>query len=135
MAANGDPLFDRLTKWFTYAILFALLPFGISWGLRLLHGVTSIDWMYRSPEVLFFCVMLCATALGDINEVSSKAPPTRKLKVARIFLLLFGFVSATLYGALALDTLEGPGHAVFQRNLFWSSVVFATVLAGIATVA
>ena len=115
----------RLVRWFTFTVLFALLPVGVTALLRYLTASLSIRALEDSPEILFFSLMICATALGDLQEVRSAVGRDVPLSVLSSALLLGAAVSAILYGSLAYDKIITGGTPLFQKNLLAVSLAVA----------
>ena len=57
---------NRLVRWFTYNLGFALLPLCSGLLLRALADTRTRDLSPLSSELLFFSLMVSATALGDL---------------------------------------------------------------------
>ncbi|WP_414583121.1 hypothetical protein [Scytonema sp. PCC 10023] len=70
-AAKKQKLAKRIISWLTYDTIFALLPLGISIPLTTLAGKLSIEAFTKSPEILFFSLMISANSMRDINEISA----------------------------------------------------------------
>ena len=74
----------KLISWFTYNLLFALLPLAASLFLRVIYGSLTTNAIENSPEILFFSLMVSATAMGDLSEI---AKPLGWDIIFRIFFL------------------------------------------------
>lgn len=125
---------NRLVRWFTYNVTFALLPLACSLLLRALAGKLNIEDVAKSPEVLFFSLIVCATALGDLSEVAKPIGRDITLKIFRSVLLFGAVFSAILYGSLLYDTAIGPGSAAFRSRLLTVSVLMAVAFFILSTV-
>src|SRR3954447_15799089 len=116
---------SRLVRWFTFTVLFALLPLGVTVLLGKLTGTFTIRVLQDSPEILFFALMICATSLGDIQALRSAVGNDLPLLALWSALLLGAVFSAILYGSLAYDKLIPGGIPHFQQNLLYVSVLVA----------
>ncbi|MCA9123866.1 MAG: hypothetical protein H6821_01010 [Planctomycetaceae bacterium] len=116
----------RLIRWLTYSVVFALLPLVSSVLLRYFSNQLTIDSMTRSPEVLFFSLMLNATALGDLADIARpKKQHELTVSLFRSALLIGAVFSGILYGSLLFGTVVGNVKAEFLQRLFTVSVVIA----------
>jgi hypothetical protein len=110
-----------------YNFIGALLPFMISWTVRRVSDISASPGVY-APELLFFAIMISATALGDITDevkIVGKAPSFQLVKGA----LLFGAIGvASIYGMYQYDTIVGPGNIAFHNNITNFTLVFALIL-------
>ena len=61
---NYGSSFDKI---FLYNFFLALLPLFISFFVRHISNVNHLPGIY-TPELLFFSIMISATALGDITD-------------------------------------------------------------------
>jgi hypothetical protein len=124
----------RLVKWSTYSIAFALLPLGISILVRALaeqpHELTS-----NAAELLFFALMVNATALGDSHDLSQIPEPDLTIRVFRSSLLLGAITSAILYGVNVSSSLSASTKSSFPLRLFIVSLVLAVLSFILATAA
>src|SRR3954468_17294826 len=122
-------MLNRLVRWFTFAVGFALLPLAATLLLRYLNATLSRRALEDSPEILFFSLMICATALSDISELRSTAGADPILRILWSALLLGASVSAMLYGSFMYDRLATGGSQLFQhRLLYMSGAVAVTFL-------
>lgn len=113
---------NRLVRWITYNLIFASLPLISSLLLRHLVDKLTLDALANSPEILFFSLMISATALGDLGEIK---PPSHWEILFKIFwsaLLLGAIGSAILYGAFLFDSIIGPQSPVFRLRLLTFSM-------------
>lgn len=124
----------RLIRWFTFAVVFALLPFLTSLLFRGMAGVLTTDAIQQSPELLFFALMICATAMGDLNELSSAVGKDTVLRILSSALLLGASVAGILYGGFVYVTLPNQTNLKFQANLFHLSLILAPVSLFVGTV-
>ena len=123
----------RLIRWYTFTVAFALLPLITTLALRYMQGSLTVRALEDSPEVLFFALMVCATALGDIHELRS-AIGTDNLLYAIFSILLLGVcASGILYGSLVWDKITTGGTADFQRRLLAVSIGLAIVFLALGT--
>lgn len=124
----------RLNRWFTFAVAFALLPFGTSILFRSLAGVLTMDAVQQSPELLFFSLMICASALGDLNEFTAVVGKDGVMRLLSSALLIGAAFAGILYGGFVYAALPGQASATFQRNLFHLSLILAPAALFIGTV-
>jgi hypothetical protein len=125
---------NRLVRWFTFTVGFALLPLTVSILLNYLRGSEILATLQRSPELLFFCLMVCATALGDITESSVAVGRDIVLRILSSALLLGAVVSAILYGSFLNEQMAVAGSAAFQRRLFTLAALMSLLFLGLGTV-
>nr|MDQ3831115.1 hypothetical protein [Candidatus Tectomicrobia bacterium] len=104
-SARPSPWVTRLVRWCVYNLLFALLPLGIVTLILYLYGNLTLQEMANSSEILFFTLMVNATALGDLNESDIAGHRTLSLLFKSV-LLLGAMFSAILYGVLTLNLLS-----------------------------
>ena len=123
-----------LVRWFTYNLAFALLPLVASVTLRALNGTLTTQAVANSPEILFFSLMVSATAVGDISEVAVPIGWDLRLRMFSSCLLLGAIWSSILYGGLLYDTVIGPGSPSFQSRLLTLSVLTAVLLGVVSTI-
>ena len=121
-----------MVRWFTYNLAFALLPLASNLLLRALAG-RSHDHSLLSAEVLFFALMVSATALGDLADVSSHISGGWILALCRSSLLLGAILSAILYGSFLYDTLLSKGLPAFRERVFEFSKWLAVALFVLST--
>lgn len=86
----------KLIRWFTYTILFALLPIAISLMLRFVF-TSSIRQYNYAAELLFFTLMVSATTLGDIKDFNKQIGKDILMTIFFSTLLLLSIVSSILY--------------------------------------
>jgi hypothetical protein len=148
-----------MLRWFVFTLAMGLLPFGFSALLQSLRGVPAHEWQ-RSPELLFFVVMVCAVQLGSIFETLSRRPGFGKrhragLEIAFGAFLIGAVVAAGLYGvyidqernallcqAVGLGRQPAGLHAItpcaewlsFQSNLYRFSIKSAGFVGCVGTV-
>jgi hypothetical protein len=123
----------RLVRWFTYNLGFALLPLASGLLLRELADRSNQDASLLSSEVLFFSLMVSATALGDLADVSPHISGGWTLTLCRSALLLGAILSAILYGSFLYDTLLSTGLPEFRSRVFTFSRWLASVLFVLST--
>lgn len=125
---------NRLVRWFTYNLGFALLPLIASITLRALNGSLNAQAVANSPEILFFALMVSATAMGDISEFSVPVGWDLRFRVFWSCLLLGAVWSAILYGGLLYDSIIGPGSPSFKSRLLVLSIIVAVLLFFVSTI-
>jgi uncharacterized membrane protein len=122
-------LAHRLIRWLTFSVTFAFIPFGISLLFRALERKLTVEAVAASPEILFFAIMVSATALKDSREVTEVTEGGVLLLKALESTLFFGAVfSSILYGALRYNTIVEPGSDTFRISLLQVSVWLALFL-------
>ncbi len=125
----------RLVHWFMYGCIFALVPFIVSVSLHALAGKLDIDAVASSPEILFFALMVSATALRDLSGIAASLDGKDAIfDLLRSVLLLGAMGSAIFYGSLLHDSIIGPGSADFRLRLLWVAIGMAIVLFLLGTV-
>lgn len=95
--------------------------------LRHLTGTLTVRAVQESPELLFFCLMVSATALGDLSELTSKVGADGLLRFLFSALLFCAAISAILYGSFVYSIIvDTEATTLFQRNLLhlalWMSI-------------
>jgi hypothetical protein len=125
---------DRMTRWFTYAVAFALLPLAVTCLLRSLKGTLTWDVVAESPDVLFFSVMVCATALGDIVDAKSRLKTFQVWPPAVALLSIAAVLAAVLYGSLVFDTIANKDPTEFRSRLLLVSAWLAGASLSLGTV-
>lgn len=122
--SKQSPLWSHLIRFLMYNFIGALLPLMISWIIRLVSDISASPGVY-APELLFFAVMINATALGDITDevkIVGNAPLFQFVKGV----LLFGAIGvASIYGMYQYDTIVGPGNVAFRNNITQLTLIFA----------
>jgi hypothetical protein len=130
-------LSKRLIRWVTFNVIFALLPLIVLLVLRQLAGKLSSDDLAASPEILFFALMVSATAMGDLSEVLPAVGWSPTFGILGSFMLLGAVFSAILYGGLLSSLLFGdilgPAAKSFRSGLLIMSVCLAVVLLIVST--
>lgn len=127
-------LAKRLVRWFTYNCLFALLPLITALVLHALADKLTIDAVASSPEILFFALMVSATAMGDLSEIATPLGGWDiTFRILGSALLLGAVWSAILYGSLLYDSVIGPGSVAFRSRLLIVAVGLAAVLFVLST--
>jgi hypothetical protein len=130
----------RLLRWCFFSVAFALLPLALAVFMPYLVLGERADphrLVRGSPEMLFFCLMISATALGDLFEVS-RGRWRALVYGLGVVLLLTAVLSAILYGSFLHDILmsaDGRGRLDFQTRMFRLSTALAyaaAVAAGLA---
>jgi hypothetical protein len=124
----------RLNFWFTN-VMFALLPLGMSLLLRGLGHSLSYEEIAKSPEILFFAVMVSVTSFGDMTEKQELLDAVGFALLFKSSLQIGAVVSCILYGFLLRDIVPGPGSAEFRNNLLTLSLIIAGLLLVISTLA
>ncbi len=124
----GKPTFwTYLIRFLMYNFVGALLPMAISLIIRYLASSPSVPGIY-APELLFFAVMISATALGDITdetEITKNSPVFQFVKGA----LLFGAIAvAAIYGMYQYDSIIGLGNAKFRENITEFTLILSLFL-------
>lgn len=126
-------LASAVIHWLTYSVVFALLPVAISVTLRGLAGKLSLNDLSSSPELLFFAIMLNATALGDLSEVAPGIGSETLYRVLHSALLLCALVSAIFYGCLVFESVFQIANPLFRWRLLFISFSLDAVSLLLAT--
>jgi hypothetical protein len=116
----------RLIRFLMYNFVGALLPLFISLFIHHIANMTPHSGVY-SPELLFFSIMISATALGDITDEIKLF----KLSIFQLIkgLLIFGAIGAAIiFGMFQYDNIVGPGNIAFQENITKYSLIIAIFL-------
>ena len=106
----------HLIRFLVYNFIGALLPLFIAFSIRKTANIPPTPGVY-APELLFFAIMISATALGDITDetkIVGNAPLFQSIKGA----LLFGAIATgVFYGMYQYDAIVGPGNPSFRSNI------------------
>ena len=87
-------------------------------------SVPAIPGVY-APELLFFGIMISATALGDITDEARIIENTLLFQAIK-GVLLFGAIGvAALYGMYQYDAIVGPGNIAFRSSITGVTLVAA----------
>jgi hypothetical protein len=78
-----------------------------------------------SPEILFFTLMVSASALRDLNEVAGSVGWTLSFRILETMLFSGALFSAIFYGALLYGSIVGPESLIFQLRLLPVSISLA----------
>lgn len=115
----------RLTKWFWFNLVFALLPLLFLILVRGFGEQLTLWDIANSTEILFFCTMLSATSAADAFEF--RQHHQRETLLMNIFLALMcvAIISSGLYVCLLRETILNPRQVVFRSNLFFFSILLA----------
>ncbi|HEU0015601.1 MAG TPA: hypothetical protein VFQ45_18130 [Longimicrobium sp.] len=139
-----------MLRWFVFTIGFGLLPFGFRLLLEALHSSRVEPWN-NTPELLFFCVMVCGVEMGEIfctfsSETEMGPVRARALSIAFCVLMLFAFIAAGLYGIymdqerlrllaatecarMCATSINGGVDALdFQQNVYRLSIWLSALL-------
>jgi hypothetical protein len=122
----------RLSRWFWFNFVFALMPLMLAILIRILSSKLSFQDIASSSEVLFFSLMLSATSIGDAIENSKLDKNHVRFTNMWCALLFVAIISSVLYGCLLLDTILNLQLAVFRSKLFYLSVLLALASFGIS---
>lgn len=128
----------RLVRWFTFGVMFALIPLLWSLLIRYFTGKLTFAAAAESPEILFFSLMVDATSLADLNDVARPRTKRDLVDLMRDILwaaLLLGAVfSAIFYGVFLMATLGTTIGENFLYRIFSFSMVLAIVSFCLTTV-
>ncbi len=122
----------RLLRWFTFNVVFALFPLITAILFRKLAGKLTPDDIAQSPEILFFALMISATALGDLSEVIPSVGLDALLGALAAILLIGSIFSAILYGGLLYNSIMDT-DPIFRARLLNYSIFLAVSLFGVST--
>lgn len=110
-----------------YNFVGALLPLMISWTIRYISEVPAPPGVY-APELLFFGVVISATALGDLTDEEKLAGSSPIFQLVKGVLLFGAITTAAIFGVYQYDVIIGPGNSIFRTNITGFSLVIAIVL-------
>ena len=125
----------RLVRWFTFNIAFALLPLGAAILIRSLSGKLTREALANSPEILFFALMISATAVGDLLAVPKPEDNGIVFQILWSALLLGAVFAALLYGVFLYVSIMNPAASDFRVGLWGVSVWLAVTFAIVSTLA
>ncbi|WFE95937.1 hypothetical protein [Micromonospora sp. WMMD987] len=98
----------KLSKWFLFEVVFALVPLGFNWLGSILHGGGSgINVILGRGELLLVSTAIVAASLGDLVNKGLN-PQLRGFKQLLVGVGIFLIVAATWLYAEAAAT---PGEA------------------------
>jgi hypothetical protein len=101
LTMKGGKLGNRLVHFFTYNVLFALFPLANSLFLHSLGNNEPFgEALAKSPELLFFGLMVSAIAMGDLTDIVAPARWTFIVKILKSALLLGIIWSTFLYSCM-----------------------------------
>jgi hypothetical protein len=123
----------RLVRWFTFNVVFALFPLITAILFRDLAGKLTSDDIAKSPEILFFAIMLSATALGDLVEIFPSIGWDVLLGAMAAILFIGAVFSAILYGGLVYNSMIETGAESFRSRLLFYSMFLAIGLFAVST--
>jgi hypothetical protein len=112
-----------------------LIPLAASVAIRWLTAKLTWNEIASSPEILFFTLVVCASAMGDLSESTALIGRTVTASALYSAFLLGLISSAILYGCLLYDGIAGPGSVGFRLQLLRMSVVLAAVFFLVSTIA
>ncbi len=121
-------MYNRILRWLTFDFIFALFPFIFTVLLRYLMGTLSIDHLAESPEILFFAIMVSATATGDLHAIATPVGWDNLLRSLYSITLLGAVFCSVLYGTFLYDTLMGSNSLDFRQNLFDLSIAITIAM-------
>lgn len=105
--------------------------------LRYLAGRLAVDDLAKSPEILFFALMVGATAMGDLFEIAPTIGWNPTFGILGSFLLIGSMFSAILYGSLLFSLLYydsiGSSANSFRFGLLLVSMILAAILLLVST--
>lgn len=123
----------RIIRWIFFNFLFALFPFASSLYINSRSGKSTFEAWSNSPEILFFGLMLCATAVGDIFEIS----PTRWntfFTICGFLLFLSAIALAAQYGNFLHSLVTTPSAVQYRYNILsdsWYPIVAVVALSSL----
>jgi hypothetical protein len=123
----------RLVRWVAFNVVFALFPLITALLFRHLAGKLTADDIAKSPEILFFALMLSATALGDLFELFPTIGWDTLLAAMGAILLIGAVFSAILYGGLLYNSMVEAGGESFRSRLLMYSALLAIGLFAVST--
>lgn len=116
----------HLIRFLIYNFFGALLPLFISLFIRHISNITHRPGVY-TPELLFFSIMISATALGDITD-EIKLYKKTSFQIIKGVLIYGSIGAAIIFGMFQYDAIVGPGNIPFRENITKSSLVISVIL-------
>lgn len=95
-----------ISKWFLFVLAFGLLPYGLSVFFAWLSRADLVT--PHSPELLFFSLMVSASALGELWDRKKGGRRQWFFTYAVPGLIILVAASASLWGAYAYHTHNEP---------------------------
>ena len=123
----------RIIHWFTYNVALGLLPFFASVLLRHFAGVPVEQSFMRSPELLFFSLLLCSVTLGDLSNLKGQRS-SLLLSLLYSSTLLGAIFSAVLYGSFLQDNIVNGSGSPFQSRVLTISIWMALIFFALTTI-
>ena len=96
---------NRIVRWILFSVIFGLLPIGISLLFHIILQSDIYDLKSVSCELLFFIIVLNATALGDVQEMTKYAKMDSLISIFFGISILFTIVAAILYGSISYENM------------------------------
>lgn len=121
-------LTKRFVTWLFFSVVFALLPFLINVILLFLHNKLTFHRAIETPELLFFSIMICATTVNDLFQLSAKVEQDVKIHFFLLVFFLGAVFSAILYGVFCFDSITAQPSAapsVFKTRLSILSTIIS----------
>jgi hypothetical protein len=106
-------------------VLFALLPLAFSVLFHFLGNTLTFDAVAKSPEILFFSLMVSVAALGDLMDLAIPSSWDATFMTIGLGLSFGVTVSAGLFGALLYNNIYNVELAVFRSGLLVVSIIVA----------
>lgn len=126
---------NRILRWIKYNLVFALLPLLASIFFRYLADQLDRHFLTKSPEIIFFIIMISATTLDDLSSLRKNLPAFDfKIRISEGILLLSAIWSAFLYGAFLFVTIIGPDNPLIRERIFDFSIFLGIALFFFCTV-
>jgi len=121
---SSDSIKAHLIRFFSYNVLGALLPVGISLFIHLIgKKQPSLD-KYTS-DLLFFAIVIGATTLGDITDERKVVQNNPLVQVVKANLLWGTIVVGIIYGLFLYGVIIGPENSDVRSSLSVISLVLA----------
>lgn len=120
---------NRLLRWFIFSVLFALLPIGISFLFHILLQNHTYDLKSCSCELLFFVIVMSATTLGDIQEMSRYVKMDFLISMFLGVSIVFAVIAAILYGSMAYETTVNSTN--LDMNMILRISIALCIISGI----
>jgi len=125
-AAATLSMWPRLLRFLIYNVVFALVPLMLSIIIRQLSNVTAPAGVY-APELLFFAVMVSATALGEISDEARLTGSEPLFQILRGLLMIGAVGAGALFGMYQFDQIVGPGSLAFRENITILALVMGII--------
>ena len=116
---------NRMTKWLLFTVLFAFIPMIIAFLISFMTN-TQINTYNYNGEILFFIIMISATSLCDIIDLTKEISNFILTFFMAIFIMLVIF-SAVIYGSVIYEKTALLSTQISQDKIFAVSCIMASI--------